>query len=207
MREAWIERWREGRIGWHEAAGNASLKKHWRSSGRRVLVPMCGKSHDLKWLADQGNEVLGIELSQLAVEAFFAEHSLDYTVDDGAVKVFQSSDHSIKIFCGDFFDVHDLYCDAHYDRGALIAMPADMRAAYARHVCALLENNAERLIITVEYNQSITNGPPFSVDADELLGYWPGLLCVDSYDDIENGPPKFVNDGLTEMIEKVWRSP
>ena len=41
MAEAWLERWQEGRIGWHEDEGNASLKRHWRGSGRSVLVPLC----------------------------------------------------------------------------------------------------------------------------------------------------------------------
>ena len=206
MGEAWIERWQDGRTGWHEEAGNAGLKRHWRSSGRRVLVPMCGKAYDMKWLADQGNEVIGVELSALAIEAFFAEHTLDYTVDEGDVKVYQSADRLISIICGDFFNVRDLHCDAHFDRGALIAMPAELRAAYARHVLSLLADDAEQLVITVEYDQSIADGPPFSVEAEELLGHWPNLVCVDTCDDVENMPPKFVAAGLPEMIEKVWLS-
>ena len=50
-------------------------------------------------------------------------------------------------------------------------------------------------------------GPPFSVPAAEVLSYWPGLVRLDSQNDIENAPPKFINAGLTEMIEVIWRSP
>jgi len=60
MTESWLERWREGRIGWHEAEGNASLKKHWRAEGKRVLVPMCGKTVDMLWLEERGNSVVGV---------------------------------------------------------------------------------------------------------------------------------------------------
>jgi len=78
VEKQWLERWEVGRTGWHEAEGNSKLKEHWRATGRRVLVPMCGKSADMKWLADQGNQVFGVELSHLAIEAFFAEQGLDY---------------------------------------------------------------------------------------------------------------------------------
>ena len=47
MNEPWIERWKEGRIGWHEPEGNASLQRHWRGTGLRVIVPLCGKTPDL----------------------------------------------------------------------------------------------------------------------------------------------------------------
>lgn len=207
MTEAWIERWLEGRIGWHEVDGNSSLKKHWRSAGRQVLVPLCGKSHDLRWLADQGNTVVGVELSELAIKAFFAEQQLDYTIQSGELQAYRAIDQPITIYCGNIFELRSLQCDAHYDRGALVAMPAELRASYAAHISSLLTQDAEQLLVVLEYAQSQANGPPFSVLAGELLGYWPNLVCIDEYDDIENAPPKFIEAGLTEMIEKVWRSP
>lgn len=206
MAEPWLERWQEGRTGWHEAQGNASLKKHWRTSGCRVLVPMCGKSADLKWLADQGNEVIGVELSELAVKAFFEEHALDYVVRNDELPCFAASEASIRIYCGDFFKLQSLQCDAHYDRGALVAMPAEFRPAYAAHATTLLTADAERLVIALEYDQAIVNGPPFSVLGEEILSYWPELECIDEYDDIANAPPKFVAAGLTGLAERVWRS-
>ena len=207
MEESWIERWREGRIGWHEAQGNASLKKHWRATGRQVLVPLCGKTHDLIWLAEQGNEVIGVELSELAIRAFFTEQTLNYTIQDGELPAYQAAEKPITIYCGSFFDLKSVRCNAHYDRGALIAMPAEVRASYAEHANSLLTQDAEQLVIALEYDQTQAIGPPFSVPSDELLSYWPTLLCVDEYDDIDNAPPKFIAAGLTEMIEKVWRSP
>ena len=207
MAEPWLERWQEGRTGWHEPQGNASLKKYWRASGRRVLVPLCGKSADLKWLADQGNEVIGVELSELAIKAFFEEHALDYVVQDGELRCFIANDASIRVFCGDFFELQSLQCDAHYDRAALVAMPAELRPSYAAHAATLLTAGAEQLIITLEYDQAIANGPPFSVMPTEIRNYWPHLECLDAYDDLANAPPKFAVAGLTQLVEKVWRSP
>lgn len=206
MAEAWLERWREGRIGWHEDAGNASLQKHWRASGRTVLVPLCGKSVDLLWLAAGGNRVIGVELSQLAVETFFAEQQLDFTVSDGPLRRFEALGADITIFCGDFMALADVRCDAHYDRGALVALSADLRPGYAAHVRSLLADDAEQLVITLGYDQSVAKGPPFSIDDDEVLGYWPGLERIDRYDDTANAPPKFLEAGLDEVIETVWRS-
>lgn len=207
MSEPWIERWQQGRTGWHQAEGNAGLKSHWYETGRRVLVPMCGKTPDLKWLADKGNEVVGVELSHLAVEAFFDEQGLAYDVLDGELPTYRAREAAITILCGDYFELKSVRCDAHYDRGALIAMPPDKRAAYARHTSTLLEEDAEQFVITLEYDQAMVDGPPFSVPPAELLSYWPGLVRFDSQNDIENAPPKFIAAGLTEMIEVIWRSP
>ena len=207
MNEEWLERWHEGRIGWHEEDGNASLKQHWRASGCRVLVPMCGKTPDLVWLAEQDNEVVGVELSRVAVEAFFDEQGLGCDVEDGDIPVYRARELPIVIYCGDLFELHDLACSAHYDRGALVATAPDRRPAYARHVSRLLEPMPEQLIIVLEYDDTVAAGPPFSVPADEILGYWPDLVCIEAYDDIANGPPKFIEAGLQEMTELVWRSP
>ena len=207
MNEEWLQRWSEDRIGWHEEGGNASLKKYWRATGCSVLVPMCGKTPDLVWLAEQGNEVVGAEISRLAVESFFEEQALGCEIEDGDIPVYRALEVPITIYCGDVFELEGLRCDAHYDRGALVATPAARRGDYARQISALLKPMPEQLIIALEYDESIAEGPPFSVPADEILEYWPELVCLEAYDDIANGPPKFREAGLEEMVELVWRSP
>lgn len=47
------------------------------AQGSRVFVPLCGKSLDMIWLAQQGHEVIGVELSPVAVEDFFRENGLN----------------------------------------------------------------------------------------------------------------------------------
>ncbi len=202
MTEHWLERWAEGRIGWHESAGNAALKRHWNVSGKRVLVPLSGKSVDLLWLADHGNSVVGIELSELGAQSFFHENGLACKRDG---KVFRARDVDITVHCGDFFEFDDEAFDAHYDRAALIALPPELRPAYARKVDSLLAADAFRLVITVEYDQSIVDGPPYSVTRDELFSYWPSLVQVDATHDLENSPPRFREAGLKEIREVVWR--
>ncbi len=207
MANQWIERWESGHIGWHELSGNAGLKKYWQASGKHVLVPFCGKSPDLLWLAEKGNEVTGVELSELAVRAFFDENELTYTVRDGALRAYCATEHPITIYCGDYFALRAGPFDAHFDRGALIAVPPDQRPAYVAHTKTLLSESATQLVITLEYDQSVANGPPFSVPAQEVHRYWPALQRVAAEDDIANGPPKFREAGLTEMMEVAWYAP
>src|SRR6478735_6718533 len=76
----WLERWRENRIGFHRADVNPQLVQHHQralSDTLRVLVPLCGKSADLEWLVVRGHEVVGVELSELAAQAFFAERNIE----------------------------------------------------------------------------------------------------------------------------------
>jgi len=71
----WHQRWREGRIGFHQDRPTPLLLEHWPALeltvGSQVFVPLAGKSLDLVWLAAQGYRVLGVELSPLAVAQFF----------------------------------------------------------------------------------------------------------------------------------------
>ena len=208
MSNPWLERWREGRTGWHEAAGNRGLKRHWRASGRNVLVPLCGKAHDLRWLADRGNRVTGVELSPLAAEAFFAEQELVCKRGaDRGFEVFESVDLPLRILCGDYFAFEETGFDGHYDRGALVALPPELRERYARHTLGRLTADALQFVVTVAYDDALAEGPPFVVREAELTGYWPRLALFDGYDDSDAMPPKFRDAGLAALEERIWTTP
>ncbi|MGV3621784.1 MAG: thiopurine S-methyltransferase [Archangium sp.] len=171
----WKSRWAEGKIGFHEGRPNESLVKHFDvlRGARRVFVPLCGKSEDLAYLASQGIEVVGVELVEDAVKAFFAEHGLDAQVTKkGVLTAYRAA--GITIFAGDFFavtptDVGEV--DAFYDRAALIALPPPLREKYVAHVKTLVKRG---LLITVEYPQDKLDGPPFAVMQDEVAKHYPG---------------------------------
>jgi len=130
----WQERWARNQIGFHLPEVNPYLLRYWPSltlaQGAKVLVPLCGKSLDLMWLASNGYHVLGVELSEQAVDAFFREQNLTPRITwHGVFKVYQAD--LIEIWCGDFFalDAGALAdCTALYDRAALIALPPLKRA-------------------------------------------------------------------------------
>ncbi len=210
--EFWHERWREGRIGFHQPAPNAQLLTHWQglglARGSTIFVPLAGKSTDMTWLLAEGYRVLGIELSRVAVEAFFAENNLEAEEERlPDFDVFEAQ--NIEFRCGDFFALkpEDLApVDAVYDRAALIALPPEMRAAYAAHMTLCLPPGAEMLLVTLEYPQAEMAGPPFSVseaEVSELYGADFNIERVGCVSVGAEGRPPAGKD-LSEMLEKTY---
>jgi thiopurine S-methyltransferase len=174
----WQGRWREGKIGFHEGAPNAYLRAHLPALGqaRRVLVPLCGKAEDLAFLAsDEGGarEVVGVELVEDAVRAFFAEHGWTPSREVSGALV-RYTHGRITVFAGDLFATTPNVLgplDGWYDRAALIALPPELRGRYVAHVRSLLSPGAHGLVVTVAYPQALRAGPPFSVPDEELRAH------------------------------------
>lgn len=203
----WLSRWKQGKIGWHEVNGNAGLRKFWPrpSAGCHVLVPLCGKSPDLLWLAEQGCQVTGVELSQIAARAFFEESGIPFDLRQaGGQTRFSGKDRAITIVCADYFRFSEGPFDALYDRASLVALPHGLRPRYAEHTKTLLKADATVLLVTLEYDQSLAGGPPYSVPAGEVRQYWPDLEKVSVSGDTQNIPHKLRQAGVTQLDEIVW---
>jgi thiopurine S-methyltransferase len=208
----WQQRWADNQIGFHQAQVNPYLQKYWPTlglvPGSRVLVPLCGKSLDLAWLAGQGHRVLGVELSRRAVEAFFREHGLQAEVRQrGAFEVWRSGD--VELWCGDIFalqaeDIGD--CAGLYDRAAVIALPSQMRGAYMQLLSGLLPTSCQGVVVTLDYDQALLGGPPFSVGDQELRQGFAGWQ-VDELEVVEviEESPKFLQAGVPSLLERVYR--
>jgi len=170
----WQRRWARNEIGFHLNEVNPYLRRHWPglrlAGGTRVLVPLCGKSLDMGWLAQQGFAVLGVELSERAVEAFFVEQGLAADVStEGAFKVYRAG--ALEIRCGDFFALSPgdvAGCQALYDRAALIALPTAMREQYVEHLRKIVAAGCKGLLISLDYEQEQMSGPPFAVSDAEI---------------------------------------
>ena len=208
----WLDRWRENRIGFHETSVNQYLENYLPQlalpAGATVFMPLCGKALDINWLAQQGYEVIGIELSQLAVEAFFEENSLDYErVVSDRFAVYTSG--KIRLLQGDFFDLRndDLSsCDFIYDRAALIAMELADRPRYYTHMLYVIPRASSMLLITLEYDQSEMTGPPFSVPTDEVYRYYSAAFSVNLLEsnEIVDERPRWRKVGLSALRESVF---
>ena len=212
----WQQRWQEGRIGFHKSDVNPELIKYFSNialpAGSRVLVPLCGKSIDMVWLACAGYDVVGIELVESAVKAFFAEQNITPTIteltstaDRSTLKRYQGqlAGQTITLWAADIFalsitDISDI--DAVYDRAALIALPANMRADYSRHIVKL-SNNAPQLLITLNYDQSKKDGPPFSITQQQLHQYYSA-----DYKIVELASKSSTLNATSEILvtEHVW---
>lgn len=202
----WLERWQEGRIGFHRADVNPRLVEQERalSDCVRVLVPLCGKSADLEWLAVHGFEVVGVELSELAAQAFFEERGLTpERREQASFVVYQHG--AVQIWVGDFFASSEETLgsfDAAYDRAAMIALPPELRARYVAHLPRLLAPKAKLLLVTLHFDAE--GGPPFSVTKAEVESAYPGarvtlLTSVDARADAP-GP---VERGASFVQENV----
>ena len=211
--EFWYKKWDSNQIGFHQAEANPYLQRYWTelaiAPSARVLVPLCGKSLDLLWLAGQGHQVIGVELAEKAVEEFFSEHQLQPQISEkGPFKVYRSD--AIELWCGDFFaltagDV--VGCTALYDRAALIALPDVMRQRYAAHLQHLLAPEVKGLVITLDYDQTQIPGPPFAVTDDEVQRLLGEGWQVDELEqqDVLAESPKFLQAGAEWLVERVYR--
>lgn len=169
----WHQRWEKNEIGFHEGKANPLLVKHFHelslAKGRRIFVPLCGKTLDISWLLSRGCRVAGAELSQLAIEQLFIDLGLQPEIATVG-NIEQWSANNLDIFVGDIFAVSKNMLgpvDAVYDRAALVAFPEDMRKRYTAHLTELT-GKAPQLLISYDYDQSLMAGPPFAVSNEEV---------------------------------------
>lgn len=208
----WQTRWQRDQIGFHLNAVNPGLATYWPrldvAEGSKVFVPLCGKSIDLCWLADQGYTVLGIELIEKAVIDFFAEQHLTAEITQQGPFTRYSAG-AITILCGDFFNLsaEDLV-DYHtfYDRAALIALPDALRKQYADHLSNIMPKPCKGLLLTMDYPQHQMKGPPFAVppeQVEQLLGAAFTVECTEERDILEE-EWRFKAVGITRMFDYVY---
>jgi thiopurine S-methyltransferase len=208
----WHERWRLAQTPFHQASVESRLKQYWPELNvapqSKVFVPLCGKSLDLLWLAQQGHSVTGVELSALAVESFLMENGIPAKRRTlGSFDVYETE--RLQLFCGDFFKFSPEILgevEAVYDRAALIAWTPELRRPYVDHMAALTNSGTHTLLISVEYSQNEMKGPPFSVAADEidaLYGKHHEIRQLGRQDILAN-EPRFRARGLAEMHEVYY---
>src|SRR5690606_22708613 len=98
-------------------------------------------------------------------------------------------------------------CVGAYDRAALVALPTEMRERYAKHVYGQLSDAYRGLLITLDYEQSQMEGPPFSVRDDEVQAIYAAhsdAILIDRRD-ILTKEPKFIERGLKQLDTLVFR--
>ncbi|MEY4684870.1 MAG: hypothetical protein RLZ25_1329 [Pseudomonadota bacterium] len=207
----WIERWNEGQIGFHLSDVNPALSRYWPRLGHAhagpVLVPLCGKTRDLLYLRELGHPVTGIELSPLAVEAFWLESGITPTIaQDGFHRIFEGA--GIRIIEGDFFTTRPSQFEPPawvYDRAALIALPPPLRDRYCQHLLSLAKG-APIFLITLAYDPEEKEGPPFPVTAQEVetrFSETHHIEILESREVLEENP-SFKQRGVSALTEQVF---
>lgn len=207
----WLERWQNGEIGFHRDAFNPALEAHWEKlevePPTTVFVPLCGKSRDMEWLARRGHQVVGVELSELAIDAFMESQQLKpfQRQQDGFIV---KSAGPYEIWCGDLFALPDqrmASVSAVYDRASLVALPPPLQSQYADWLKTKLPD-APALIVSLAYDQTEMKGPPFSIPevrVREILGDHYALKILAS-DNVIDDNAALRKRGLTGLHETVY---
>lgn len=202
----WHQKWVRGEIGFHQKDINPFLLKHLEKlnipKGSRIFLPLCGKTRDFLFLLESGHQVIGAELSELAIKELFKELCLNPEITPVG-ELIRYSGQDIDVFVGDIFDVAAEYLghiSAIYDRAALVALPVEIRARYTSHLMNIT-NTAPQLLVSYEYDQKLMDGPPFSLTEGEIKQHYGSkyeLKVLES---------NFVSGGLKGKIkstETAW---
>lgn len=206
----WSSRWESDQIPFHQATFTDYLERyanHLFGSDpiERVYLPLCGKSLDMVFLADRATHVVGVEFVEQAVIDFFSERGLEPTVDSNAETRYHSGQYTL--FAADFFAITNEHLgavDAVFDRAALVALDPETRIRYAQHLATLLEPGATMLLITFDYDQSIMNGPPFSVPTEEVHALFNEAFSIEHLETSDVLNDQFRAQGLAAMTESAF---
>ena len=204
----WHERWVTEQIGWHRPVYNDMMVKHWASLDAKpngsVLVPLCGKSLDMVWLAERGHDVIGLEMVELAVETFFQERNL--TPEKATSQqhtMYRSGPYTV--YRGDALalEANTLQADAWYDRAAMIALPATARDGYVQQLRDQTSPGAVGLLITYAYPQEEMEGPPFSLPDEEVYRLFSNGFTVERLEKMQLEDER--GRGLSAISSSVFK--
>lgn len=170
----WLDSWYEGgfKTSFHRRDIHPFILRHFPPqalTGRRILVPLCGKTLDMEYFRQHAQHVIGVELAENAIHQFFEEQRLTYQRYDNRFEA-----EGLTIICGNFFDISVQNVgkiDMVYDRACLVALPLSMRLQYIKKIHELLPKGGQQFVNTIEYKLS-KGEPPFSVSPDELASYY-----------------------------------
>ncbi|MDX2020390.1 MAG: thiopurine S-methyltransferase [Deltaproteobacteria bacterium] len=204
----WEERWAAGQTAFHLADVNPRLAAHVESLGDKgtVLVPLCGKTLDMTFLAARGFSVVGVEFVEDAAQAYFAEAGvIPARVERHGWVGYHHL--NVMIWVADMLAVTSELVgpvDAIYDRAAVVALPETLREGYARRLAALSHPGTKLLLVTFEHD--LPSGPPFSVEPDVVQALYGDAFDVALIERVDalGDNERFKQRGGTRFHESVW---
>ena len=112
----WSDKWTDHRIGWHLDVVHPALVDHGAAlwphqppgTPARVLIPLCGKTRDMAYMAQQTQveHVVGVDGIEQALLEFAQEHphlNVQKQSKQGAFDLY--SGEKLTLLKGDFFDL------------------------------------------------------------------------------------------------------
>ena len=185
--EFWDLRYRARFSPWDAGKVPLQLREFARAFGgeRRVLVPGCGSGHDVRFLAETGWDVLGIDFSPAALEA--ARPVLGPLAD--------------RVRQADFFA--DLGAPAFpfvYERAFLCALPRRRWSEWGARMAELVVPGG--VLAGFFFFDEAARGPPFPLNLQAELD----ALLANAFERVDDQP---VPDSIPVFVGKerwqVWR--
>ncbi|XP_031722391.1 probable thiopurine S-methyltransferase isoform X2 [Anarrhichthys ocellatus] len=175
-------------------------------TGVRFFFPLCGKALDMKWIADMGHSVVGVEISEKGIKQFFEDNNMTYSEEPvpaiPGAKVFKSSERNISLYQCDLFNFSSSIegqFGAIWDRGSLVAINPRDREKYAALIISLMAKDCRYLLDTLLYNPESYGGPPFLVPDEQVASLF-GNSC-----DLEQLQSLDALDALTALTDRQRR--
>lgn len=191
----------------------------------RVFVPLCGKTVDMAFLADQKSvtQVVGIDGIRKAL--------LEFANDNPSLEIVEAGDESadnkdvverltgkgIELLRGDLFELDEKVTNGKFemilDRASIVAIQPPLREKYVEIMGKLIQPGGSILLSTVDRRsgkeEARKAGPPFSVDEEEVRRLYENLDWVeevklmDEYDEFQDEGMKqrFGSQGLDSVFE------
>lgn len=197
--------WSTGDTKWHTRGINPLLLKHQNilfPSKRpfKVFVPLCGKDDSVKWLAEQGHIVIGLDFSDIACKGFFIDNNLEYSLEEFQssylqCKVYKADNDklNIAIYCCDYFkfvpEVQKDF-DTIWDRGALNAMDSIDLGRYASVMIPLMKEDC------INFTE-IVHGFPESHAIETIRAAFGEKFKVESVDKVGPHSEHYRKNGAT----------
>ncbi len=152
----WENRYLDGRTGFDRGEASPALSL-WIENRTlkpcRLLVPGCGRGHEVVAFVKAGFEVTAIDIAPSAIAALREK--------------LEAADLSASLVLGDFFDWQpDQPFDAIYEQTSLCAIPPEMRSDYEEQLGRWLKSGGILAALFMQTHRD--GGPPFHCDMDEM---------------------------------------
>jgi len=154
----WNEAWRAGRTPWDEGKSPPALHElleRGRVPSGRIFVPGCGTGYDLATLAREDREVVGLDLSEIARDAFEREHP--------------ELPGKVRYEVADFFTFEDgAAFDFAWDYTFFCALDPERRPDWAATMTRSLAPGAVLATLIFPFEDPISDrqGPPWPINTD-----------------------------------------
>lgn len=154
----------------------------------RVLLPLCGKSNDLRFMYEEGHKVLGVECADEAIHDFFSINNIPRDVTTVTAtksgknaQLHSSPDGQLKVIQNNFLtldsEMFNGTIDCVWDRGAFGTITEEEQSMYIDTIRRLLGPNFRYLLLVLEFDQSQSKDPVPMPQPEEKVRHFFGSFC------------------------------